>query len=255
MIRLVKEDFIGIITIDHPPANSLSSKVLSELGGALGEALSDPSLRALIITGGGEKIFASGADINELGHLDKAGGSQIVSRVKEVFSKIWLGPKPVFCALNGHALGGGLELALHCDFRIATEKTRLGQPEINLGVLPGAGGTQLLPRLVGLSKARWLLFSGETLSAQEALECGLVDRVVKAEFLLESTKEMALQIAEKPPLAIKAVKKMLRFVQSPGLEEALENETELFGELCATEDKREGVLAFLEKRKANFQGK
>jgi len=187
--------------------------------------------------------------------MDRSRGTETVSYVQEVFSKIWLFAKPVFCAINGHALGGGLEFALHCDFRVAVEGARFGQPEINLGVLPGAGGTQLLPRLIGLPKARWLLLSGQTLSAEEALSCGLVDRVVKAESLLEVTKEMAHQIAEKPPLGVQAIKKMLRLVQSPGLEEAMKKETELFGELCATEDKREGVLAFLEKRKARFKGK
>jgi enoyl-CoA hydratase/carnithine racemase len=144
---------------------------------------------------------------------------------------------------------------LHCDFRVAVEGVKFGQPEISLGVLPGAGGTQLLPRLIGLAKARWLLLSGQTLSAQEALACGLVDRVVKAESLLESTREMARQIAEKPPLAVQAIRKMLRLVQSPALAEGMEGETEMFGELCATEDKREGVVAFLENRKAEFQGK
>lgn len=146
-------------------------------------------------------------------------------------------------------------MALHCDFRVAVEGVKFGQPEISLGVLPGAGGTQLLPRLIGLAKARWLLLSGQTLSAQEALACGLVDRVVKAESLLESTREMARQIAEKPPLAVQAIRKMLRLVQSPALAEGMEGETEMFGELCATEDKREGVVAFLENRKAEFQGK
>ena len=254
-IRFDREDFIGVITIDNPPENSLASDVLSEFEDTLDEVLPDKLLRTLIITGSGEKIFVSGAEINELAYLDKAGGIHVASRVKDIFSKLWFSPKPVFCAINGHALGGGLELTLHCDFRIAIDKARFGQPEINLGVLPGAGGTQLLPRLIGLSKARWLLFSGETISADEALSCGLIDRVVKSKSLIKITKEMARQIAEKPPLAIKAVKKMLRLVQSPGLDEAMESETEMFGELCATEDKREGILAFLEKRKANFQGK
>ena len=254
-IRLKEEDMIGTIAIDNPPANSLSSEVLSELENAVDELSSNTSIRVLMITGSGEKIFVSGANIKELADLDKVSAIRLVSRVKEVFSKIWLSPKPVFCAMNGHALGGGLELALHCDFRLATEEARFGQPEINLAVLPGAGGTQLLPRLIGLSKARWLLLSGETLSAKEALACGLVDRIVKAESLLEATKEMAHQIAEKSPLAIEAIKKMLRSVQSPGLEEAMKKETEMFGELCGTGDKKEGVLSFLEKRKAHFQGK
>lgn len=245
----------GLITIDNPPVNSLSSEVLSELKDVLDEISSDPAIKATIITGSGEKLFASGADINEFIQLDKAEGIRVVSQVKEVFSRIWLCPKPVFCALNGHALGGGLELALHCDFRTSIEKARFGLPEINLGVLPGAGGTQLLPRLIGLAKARWILLSGETISAKEALECGLVDRVVTDESLLKVTREMAYKIMEKPPLAITAIKKMLRLAQSLGLEEALKQETEAFGELCATEDKREGVRAFLEKRKAHFQGK
>lgn len=254
-IRINEKDTIGTITIDNPPVNSLSSEVLSALESALDKVSSSPSIRAVIITGGGEKIFASGANIKELVDLDKASGIRVVSRVKEVFAKIWLSPKPVFCAINGHALGGGLELALHCDFRLCTEEARFGQPEINLGVLPGAGGTQLLPRLIGLSKARWLLLSGETISASEALAFGLVDRVVKAGSLLGETEEMAHKIVEKPPLAIQFIKNALTLVQNPGLEEAMKKETEMFGKLCGTEDKKEGVLAFLEKRKARFQGK
>jgi len=254
-LRLDEKNTIVTITIDNPPANSISSSVLSELESALDKVLSNTSLRALIITGSGDKIFASGANIRELADLDRASGIGVVSRVKEVFAKIWLFSKPVFCAINGHALGGGLELALHCDFRLSTEEARFGQPEINLGVLPGAGGTQLLPRLIGLSKARWLLLSGETISAREALAFGLVDRVVKAGSLLEETEEMAHKIIEKPPLAIESVKNALRLVQSSVLEEAMKKETEMFGNLCATEDKKEGVFAFLEKRKPRFRGK
>jgi enoyl-CoA hydratase len=254
-IRWEEENGMGLLTIDNPPANSLSRAVLSELGGAIDDISSNTSIRALMITGGKGKIFVSGANVKELADMDRSTGAQTTSYVQEVFFKIWLLPKPVFCAINGHALGGGLELALHCDFRVAVEGARFGQPEINLGVLPGAGGTQLLPRLIGLSKARWLLLSGQTLTAPEALSCGLVDRVVKTESLLEATREMARGVAEKPPLAVQAIKKMLRLVQSPGLEEAMQQETELFGELCATEDKREGVAAFLENRKAAFQGR
>jgi enoyl-CoA hydratase len=254
-IRWEEENRIGTITIDNPPANSLCRAVLSELGDVLDDLSPSTSVNALVITGGAGRVFVSGADIKSLADLDKDSGTQTVCYVQEVFSKIWLSPKPIFCAINGHALGGGLELALHCDFRVAVEGARFGQPEINIGVLPGAGGTQLLPRLIGLSKARRLLLGGEVLSAQEALQCGLVDRVVDAESLLDITKEMAHQIAEKPPLALQAIKKMLRMMQAPGLKEAMREEAEMFGELCTTEDKMEGVLAFLEKRKARFQGR
>lgn len=255
-IRLREEDAIGIITIDNPPANSLSAGVTLELGNVLDEILSKSSIRALIITGSGEKIFVSGANIEELGNLDdKESVRRVGSRVRGVFDKIWLSSKPVFCAINGHALGGGLELALHCDFRLACEKAKFGQPEINLGLLPGGGGTTLLPRLIGLSRARWLVLSGETISAAEALAFGLIDRMVKAESLIKETVEMAHKLAEKPPLAMQAIRKILRLVQSSGLEEARKGETEMFAELCDTEDKKEGVRAFLEKRKARFQGR
>lgn len=253
-IRWEEEKRIGTLTIDNPPANCVGKEVLPELGSALDEA-SLTSVRALIITGGGSKIFVSGANIKEFVDMDKTDGTQTVTYVQEVLSKIWRFPGAVFAAINGHALGGGLELALHCDFRVAVESARFGQPEITLGVLPGAGGTQLLPRLIGLAKARWLLFTGQTITAQEALSCGLVDRVVTAESLLEATKEMAHQVAERPPLAVQAVKKMLKLMQSPGLADAMTRETELFGELCATEDKKAGVAAFLENRKAEFHGR
>ena len=255
VIGLREEKGIGIITIDNPPANSLSADVVSGLKSVLDKVLNSPTIRVVIITGSGEAIFVSGANIKELVNLDSAGGMKLVSGVKEVFAMMRLSPKPVFCALNGHVLGGGLELALHCDFRVATEKARFGQPEINLGVLPGAGGTQLLPRLIGLSKARWLLLSGETISARDALACGLVDKVVNSDVLMKETEKMAQKIAEKAPLAIEAIKETLELVENPGLEEAMQRETELFGRLCATEDKEEGVSAFLEKRKALFKGK
>ncbi len=254
-MRWEEEDGIGTITLDNPPANSLARVVLSELGGILDEASSVPSIRALIVTGGNGKTFVAGADVKELAEMDRSTGTETVLYVQEVFSKVSFFPRPVLCAINGHAMGGGLELALRCDFRIAVEEAKFGQPEINLGVLPGAGGTQILPRLIGLSKARWLLLSGGTVTAQEALACGLVDRVVKAESLFEVAKDMARRIADQPPLAVQAIRKLLKMVQSQGLEEGLRQEAEVFGELCATEDKKEGIAAFTERRKATFQGR
>ena len=163
-------------------------------------------------------------------------------------------PSPTIAAINAHALGGGLELALHCDFRVAAENALLGLPEINLGVMPGAGGTQLLPQVIGLAKARWMILSGKVINAAAALQMGLLDRVVKGDDLLAEVSKMAASLAEKPPLSCKAIKEALLAGESLPFVDAIREESRLFGMLCVTQDKKEGVSAFLEKRKPKFEG-
>ncbi|MBK5100907.1 MAG: enoyl-CoA hydratase/isomerase family protein [Desulfobacteraceae bacterium] len=246
---------ISIITINNPPVNSLSSKVIEDLDTALTYALADKNSKCILITGYGQKSFASGADIRELETLGEKSAISLLTRVKEVLGKILACPKPTIAAINGHALGGGLELALHCDFRLAVEKAKLGLPEINLGVMPAAGGTQLLPELIGMARARWLLLSGEMISAQRALEIGLIDRLAENNSLLTEAAEMCEALSAKPPLAYHAIKKALDAGREVPFSYALREETDLFGRLCATQDKAEGIRAFLEKRPPRFTGR
>lgn len=229
--------------------------MIEDLNGALDQILDDRDLRCLIVTGAGNKIFASGVDIRELEALDEAGGIKLLTHVKEVFWKLLECSKPTIAAINGHALGGGLELALHCDFRMAVEKAKMGLPEINLAVMPGAGGTQLLPRLIGIARARWLLFSGEMVSSEYALEIGLIDCMVKEDVLLNEATEMGEKLSAKPPLSYHAIKYALRAGSEMSFSNALKEETRLIGRLWSTQDKAEGIRAFLEKRQPKFEGK
>jgi enoyl-CoA hydratase len=249
-----RKNHISILTINDPPVNSLSSQVIEDLDTALTNVLAEKNCRGIVLTGYGKKSFASGADIRELETLGEKSAISLLTRVKEVLGKILACPKPTIAAINGHALGGGLELALHCDFRLAVEKAKLGLPEINLGVIPGAGGTQLLPQLIGMARARWLLFSGEMISAQRALEIGLIDHLVQENSLLTEAIEVCRSLSTKPPLAYHAIKKALQAGREMPFSYALREETNLFGKLCASQDKAEGIRAFLEKRPPRFKG-
>ena len=256
MVLIEKRNNIAFITINNPPVNSLGRKVTETLNVLLDQSLVDDDIKCLIITGSGNKVFASGADIRELEVLDETHGIEILTHVKEVFGKLLEFPKPTIAAINGHALGGGLELALHCDFRVAVENAKLGLPEVNLAVIPAAGGTQLLPRLIGMARARWLLFSGEMISSQYALEIGLIDRQVKEEkALIDEATELGKILSAKPPLAYRAIKNAMKVSREMPFSQALKEETKLFGKLCSTQDKAEGVRAFLEKRQPQYKGK
>lgn len=256
MVLIEKRDNIAFITINNPPVNSLGRKVTEALNVLLDQSLVDDDIKCLIITGSGNKVFASGADIRELEALDETRGIELLTHVKEVFGKLLEFPKPTIAAINGHALGGGLELALHCDFRIAIENAKLGLPEVNLAVMPAAGGTQLLPRLIGIARARWLLFSGEMISSQYALEIGLIDRQVKEEkAIIDEATELGKILSAKPPLAYRAIKNAMKVNREMPFSQALKEETKLFGKLCSTQDKAEGVRAFLEKRQPQYKGK
>jgi enoyl-CoA hydratase len=253
LLLVGKIEHVAILTLNQPPLNPLSGHMIEALDRGLNEVLVDDTCRCIVVTGQGEKAFASGADIHELETLDEKEGALLVSRVKEVFDRIRSCLIPSIAAINAHAMGGGLELALHCDFRVAVENVRLGLPEINLGVMPGAGGTLLLPKLIGLAKARWMIMHGEIIDAKSALEIGLLDQVVKKD-ALQGAFKIAASLAQKPPLSCQAIKKAFLAGEVLSFSDALEKESALFGALCATRDKKEGVRAFLEKRKPEFLG-
>jgi enoyl-CoA hydratase len=217
--------------------------------------MDDVDVRVILVTGAGEKAFAAGADINELVRLDIATGEAKSGRGQEVFRIIETCGKPVIACINGYALGGGCELALACTIRLASDTARLGQPEVKLGLIPGYGGTQRLPRLVGQSMALKLLLTGEMVNAVEALRIGLVDEMVPAERLMERAEALARTIVGMAPLAVAGCMEAVRWGGELNLVAGTDVEAEIFGRLCGTEDKAEGTRAFLEKRTPIWTGR
>jgi enoyl-CoA hydratase len=248
-------DFISTLTIDHPPLNVLSDELLNEMNVVIDEILRNEECRALIVRAKGEKAFVVGADINQFSTLDEVSGKALVEKGKKIFDKLAGTPFPVICAINGLALGGGLEMALACDIRIAEQKAKMGLPETGLGILPGYGGTQRLARLIGSGKAKELIFTGTAISAEEAYEYGLVEKVVSDGESLKASLALAEQIASKAPKAISKAKAAIDRGLEVSLAEGQEIESDSFAELCQTEDMQEGVNAFKEKRKAIFTRK
>ena len=248
---------VAIVTLNRPERlNALNHQLLAELEAALDELGGDTTVRAVVLTGSGKRAFASGADIADLEALETAQeGFQHSQRAHAILSKIRALPKPVICAVNGYALGGGCELALCADIIIAAENARFGQPEVNLGIIPGFGGTQNLPRLVGRTKALELILTGEQVGAQDALAIGLVNKVVPADDLLSTAVAMGSTIAEKAPLAIALAKRALYEGLDMTPRSGNEAEMTYFGLAVGTADRREGTRAFLEKRKPTWQGK
>ena len=257
MIVNVKEhgEHIRVLSIDRPPVNALDGTTIKALETAVFESMEDQQVRVIIITGTGEKIFAAGADMDELAVANAETGRQIVKRVKTFMASLRNGPKPVIAAINGLAAGGGLELAMACDIRIADPQAGLGLPEVTLGVLPGAGGTQMLPRLVGLGKAMKMMLSGQIVSAKEALAIGLIDAVASEAGVLNDAMKLAEKISRNAPIAIAEIKAAAWASLSSPLVEGLSIETEGFSRLCDTEDKNEGIAAFKERRKPEYQGR
>lgn len=251
-IYLEKVGAIAIVTINNPPLNILTDEVLTELDLALDEIVNFRDCRGIIVKALGEKAFAAGADIQQFPSLSKSSGIELVEKGKKIFDRLSGSEMPVICAINGLALGA--ELALACDIRIAEENARLGLPETGLGILPGYGGTQRLARLIGPGKAKEIIFTGETLSAKEAYEIGLVERVVPVGESFAHAKILAGKIAEKGPLAISNAKKAVDYGLDMHLCSAQALETELFSNLCETRDMKEGIQAFMEKRKPVFIG-
>ncbi|WP_213805997.1 enoyl-CoA hydratase-related protein [Granulicella sp. dw_53] len=247
---------IATVTLNRPKVlHALNAKVFDELE-AVFEALgADVRVRVVLLTGAGEKAFAAGADLNEVGQTDEVSGVALALRGQRVFREIETCGKPVIALVNGFALGGGCELALACTMRIASETARLGQPEVKLGLVPGYGGTQRLPRLVGRSAALKIMLTGEAVGAVEALRIGLVDEVVPADKLLSRGEEVAKAIVAVAPLAVEGCLEAVLRGGEVALEEGLRIEAEIFGRLCGTEDKREGVKAFLEKRATKWLGR
>ncbi len=254
-ITLEKHGSIAVLTINRPDKlNALNSQVHAEGVAALDAMRKDDEVRVLIITGAGERSFIAGADISEF-----AGKTPVTQRnsfhEKSFFNSIDSFPKPVIAMVNGFCLGGGNELALACDLRVCSENAKFSQPEINLGIIPGGGGTQRLTRLIGEGRAMEISLTGDMIDAQTALRFGLVNHVYPAAELQEKTMELAAKIAEKAPIALQLAKEAVKFASRSNLDEGLRREVDLFAICFSTEDKEEGVAAFLEKRKPVFKGK
>ncbi len=251
-----KKGAIAYVTVNRPKVlNALNMATMEELRSAFTAAKADAGVRVVIFTGAGEKAFIAGADINELAKHSAVEGKEYTHRGQSVLDLIENLGKPVIACINGFALGGGCEMAMACAFRLASENAKLGQPEVKLGIIPGYGGTQRLARLVGRGKAKQLIFTGDYVNAAEAHRIGLVDEVYPAADLLPKAKEMALRIASKGPLAVRAAKEAINRGLDVDLEAGSKLEAALFAAICATADKNEGTKAFLEKRKAEFKGK
>jgi len=247
---------VGLVTIDRPKVlNALNDETIAELDHCFTSIAANDSVRCVILTGTGEKSFVAGADIGELAVCDVVSGQAKCDRGQVLMSKIENLPQPVIAAVNGFALGGGCEISMACDIRLASENALLGQPEVNLGIIPGYGGTQRLARLVGPGKARQMIFTGDFINAAEAHRIGLVDEVYPLEELLDKARKMAGKIASKGPLAVKAAKESINLGLDVDLKSGCAHEAVLFAAICASEDKAEGTKAFLEKRKAEFKGK
>jgi enoyl-CoA hydratase len=254
---LVERDgAVMIVTISRPKVlNALNARTLDELDAVIGEADADTSVRVLILTGAGDRAFVAGADINELSVQTPAGGREHARRGQALFNRLERLGKPVIAAVNGFALGGGCELAMACTIRLAADTSTFGQPEINLGLIPGYAGSQRLPRLVGRGRALELLLTGRQISADEASRIGLVNRVVPAAQLMTEARALAQTLADKAPVAVRYIIEAVGGGLDMPLGDAQDYEATLFGLVATTEDMREGTRAFLEKRKPAFKGR
>jgi len=247
-------DQIACISINRPRAlNVLNPATIAELGATIKSLEDSSEAKVIIITGEGEKAFCAGGDVALMRTLNPLEARAMALKADDLFRSIEDSPRVVIAAINGYALGGGCELAMACDLRLASESAQLGQPEINLGIIPGWGGTQRLPRLIGSSRAKKMIFTGERIKAPQALELGLVDQVFPAAELLDEAHVLARSIAAKPQAAISMIKQAINQGMQMELDKALRFESELFGMCFATSDRQEGMDAFFEKRQPNWQ--
>ena len=255
-VKYVIEEGIAIVTIDNPASlNALNALTLTQLDQVFDQLAGNSEVKGVIITGGGEKSFVAGADINEFLQVNGNMAAGFMARGQRIFDKIEGFDRPVIAAVNGFALGGGNELAICCDIRIAAENAFFGQPEVNLGIIPGYGGTQRLPRVIGPGKAKEIIFADERISAQEALRIGLVQRVVPKGQTVEEAKKLMKKIMSKGPVAIKMAKKAINEGLGMSLRGGLDLEGQCEAVCFGSQDKEEGAKAFLEKRPAQFKGK
>jgi enoyl-CoA hydratase len=255
-VLLEREGAVCVLTLNRPEKlNALNAELLGELDKQLVLLTSDASVSCVIVTGAGDKAFAAGADIAAMLEMTTEQARAFSEQGHRICSLIERAPFPVIGAVNGFALGGGCELALSCDFLYASDKAKLGQPEVNLGVMPGFGGTQRLARRVGIGRARELCYTGDAIAADEALRIGLVNHVVAHEKLLDKGLELARMVAARGPVAVKMCKHLVQRGQDLDLANANAMEADVFGFLCATEDRHEGMAAFLAKRPPAFKGR
>ncbi len=252
-VDVVKKQKLVIITVNRPEAlNALNGQLIEELRSTVDEVNADPDTVCAVLTGAG-KAFVAGADIKELVELNRETGYEKMRTGQSLMDSLEKSPKVWIAAVNGYALGGGLELALACDIRLASEKAKMGLPEVGLGLIPGYGGTQRLVKSVGMGWAKRLVLSGEIIDAQTALNIGLVQGVYPPEDLVAEAEKMAQAIAAKAPLALTAAKRSVLNAVNMPMEQGLEEEARLFGEMCETQDAKEGLKAFLEKRSPDFK--
>jgi enoyl-CoA hydratase len=251
-----KGEGIATITINRPEAlNALNEETIMEIMVRLEDAKNDEAIRVIVVTGAGDRAFSAGADLKMMKGASPVRGTELSRNGQQVCDYIEALEKPVIAAINGYALGGGIELAMACDIRIASENAQIGQPEINVGLIPGWGGTQRLPRFVGKGIAKELIFTGKRIDAKTAERLGLVNAVVPADQLTAKVKELALELASKPPIAIKLSKALINNSTETYPAVGMWQEAEAFGLVASTEDFNEGVTAFLEKRKPQYKGK
>jgi len=251
-----KGEGVATITLNRPDAlNALNQETINEISARIEDAEKDENIRVLVITGAGDRAFSAGADLRMMKGAGAVKGTELSRMGQRLTTQVENCSKPVIAAINGFALGGGIELAMACDIRIASENAQIGQPEINVGLIPGWGGTQRLSRLVGKGIAKEMIFTGKRIDARTAERYGLVNLVVPPDQLLAKVKELAVELTGKPPIAIKFCKKLINDSTDTHPEAGLMEEAEAFGLVASTEDFNEGVAAFLEKRKPQYKGK
>jgi enoyl-CoA hydratase len=251
-----KKEAIATITLNRPDAlNAFSRELTEELLNALAEAETDENIRVIVLTGAGEKAFSAGADIKAMKGMNALKARELSLMGQRICDALENSQRPVIAAINGYALGGGMETAMSCDIRIATETARFGQTEVNIGLIPGWGGTQRLPRLIGATKAKELIYTGRLIDAKTAEQLGIINLAVPADKFKETVNQFALELASKPPIALRVAKALINKGTETSLDAAIAMEREGFGVVSSTEDLQEGVTAFTEKRKPTFKGK